>query len=301
ANTAQDEPAAARKAAAVEARGLDARVRRLSDELALGIKRLPGDHRDSPFAILPLQENDEETRERRLGLVVSDLVVTNLVRDHRVAIVERERLAAVFDELALQASGATDPAAGAKLGEMAGARGVVVGDIVDTGESFRVSARVLDVETATVVVATEIALPKDELIAYSADAVVLRSKGDAFFRSLVMPGWGQLYNREPGKAALIGGAVGTLLVSAATIAGSAVFLHMRYDDLKDKTKFPDEVREDAAARSAYVEGLRDSANTLYGTAGVVAGIALVPWFLGAVDAYFSGVDAESIDAARARN
>src|SRR5690606_27037514 len=87
------EEAAARAAAvsqnAVEATGLDARARRLSDEIARAIKRLPGDHRDQHFAVVPFTENDEESKSRRLGLVVSDMVLTNLARDHRINLIER--------------------------------------------------------------------------------------------------------------------------------------------------------------------------------------------------------------------
>lgn len=292
--------AAEAEKSAIEARGLDARARRLSDELARAIKRLPGDHRDQTFAVVPFTETDDESRSRRLGLVVSDMVLTNLARDHRLNLIERGRLSAVLEEQAFQMTGAVDPAQAAEVGKLLGARGLVVGEVTDTGDTFRIGARVLDMESASVLAATETLLPKEELIAFSADAVVLRSKTGAFFRSLVAPGWGQLYNRDPVKAAIVAGGVGAFALSTAAVTTSALLTHNAYTTFTPSS-LPEGVSGTYENVSKAVVGLRDSANLQYTAAAVLAGITATTWIAGALDAYLSGVDVETLDDALARN
>src|SRR5690606_28861152 len=57
------------------------------------------------------------------------------------------------------------------------------------------------------------------LVALSSDAVVLRTKSDAVLRSLLVPGWGQLYNRQEEKGAL-------LMVAAGGLAAGGIAAHV---------------------------------------------------------------------------
>lgn len=298
--------AAAKRAAeasnvVVEAKGLDARVRRLSDALAREIKRMPGDHRDQTFAVMPFVEADDESKSRRLGLVVSDLVLTNLARDHRVPLVERAALGAIMQEQSLQASGAVDPAKAAELGALAGATAMIIGDVVDTGEGFTVTAKLISMDNATVLLAEQAQLPKEELIAFSADAVVLRSRAGGFFRSAVAPGWGQVYNREPIKAGIVAGGVGLLGLSTLTAFVVGGVQHGAYLNFS-----PDQLEGKGVALtqeniSAEVTGLRNSANAWYTTGIVFAGLTAAAWTVGALEAWISGTDVESLDDALATN
>jgi curli biogenesis system outer membrane secretion channel CsgG len=293
--------AASEKAAAEaeEARGLDARMRRLSDKLARAIKGLPGDHRDQTYAVSAFDEAGEEVTQRRLGVVVGDMLLTNLARDHRFSLTERSQLKAVLDEQALAGLGAVDPEKAAEIGKLVGARALVVGDVSDSGESFIVNARVVDAETAKVLAGETAELPKEELIAFSADAVVLRSKAGALFRSAVAPGWGQVYNREPIKAAVFGGSVAVLALTTIGVTTSAVITHGAYTDFT-----PSDLPAGTAATpqniESHVSGLRESAGLQYTTAATLGGITAAAWALTALEAYLSGTDVESLDAALAR-
>jgi TolB-like protein len=289
----------ASKGTVTEAQGLDARVRRISDALARAIKRMPGDHRDQTFAVMPFTDNDEESKSRRLGLVVSDLVLTNLARDHRVPLTERSQLNAIMSEQSLQASGAVDPAKAAEIGQLAGASAMIIGDVTDTGEAFTINARLVSMADAAILDTQEASLPKEELIAFSADAVVLRSRAGAMFRSLVAPGWGQVYNREPVKAGIVAGSVGGLALTTGgtlLIAGLTTMAYGNYcvDDPVCQSDPPPNAGQE-------VKGLRDTANAWYTTTAVFAGLTAVVWTLGALEAYVSGTDVESLDDALARN
>jgi hypothetical protein len=67
-----------------------------------------------------------------------------------------------------------------------------------------------------VVLAEQTVLPAADLVALSADAVVLRSTAGAVYRSVLLPGWGQFYNRQPYK--------GGLFIVAEVSAGVAALL-----------------------------------------------------------------------------
>jgi TolB-like protein len=286
-------------AQALEARGLEARMRVVCDALAVALKKLPGDHRDQRFAVVPFSDVGEETASRQLGLVVSDLVVTHLARDHRLALVERAALGKILDEQALGQVGALADGQAAEVGKVSGARALVVGQVSDEGNAFRVSLRAIDTETSAVVDGTahDVTLPKDELIAFSTDAVVLRSKGAAMFRSLVVPGWGQAYNDEPVKAGVVGATVGTLAATTLVTAGFGSYLRfIVYDQIgtrdEDKERGPAELADLTVAT-------RTGGETALAAAGVLAGATAIAWGVGVVDAYLSGTDVESLDAALA--
>ncbi len=287
------------KDAALSARGLDARMRALADALAIPLKRLPGDHRDQRFAVVPFENVGEEAALKSLGLVVSDLVVTDLARDHRLGLVERGQISKLMDELALQQSGAVDDSQALQLGKLSGARGLVVGRVADAGDDFIVSARAVDAETGTVLVATDIHLPKAELVAFSANAVVLRSRSGAMFRSLVAPGWGQAYNDQPVKGYLFGAATGGL--AAATLITGTLGLYTGFIEYPQAGVSGDGAKLAAEDRPQFVEDVRTRANTELTAAAVLAGITAAAWAVAVADAWLSGVDTESLDAALAKN
>lgn len=272
---------------ALAARGLDARMRALADSLAIPLKRLPGDHRDQRFAVVPFENAGQEAQERSLGLVVSDLIVTDLARDHRLGLVERSQVSKIMDELALQQSGAVDDKQALELGKLTGARGLIIGRVADAGEEFVVSARAVDGETGAVLVAEDMKIPKAELVAFSADAVVLRSRSGAMFRSVIVPGWGQSYNGQDTKGILIGGATGALAVSTLVVGGLGLY-----------TGF---VEYPAAGAKDNPQAVRERANAELTATAVLAGITATTWAVNVADAWLSGVDTESLDAALAKN
>jgi TolB-like protein len=287
--------------AALSARGLDARLRALSDLVALPLKRLPGDHRDQRFAVVPFEAVGAEAQDKQLGLVVSDVVVTNLARDHRLPLVERAALAKILDEQALGQTGALADGQAAAVGKVAGARALIVGQVADAGAGFRVSVRAIDIETGGIVdgTAREATIPKEEMIAFSANAVVLRSKSGAMFRSVVLPGWGQVYNDEPVKAGVVGATTGTL--AAATITTAAIGGYMRFV-LYDQIGFRDEDKDlSPEAKGAAAAQTRVVGEGNLVAAGILGGLTAAAWGFGILDAYLSGTDVESLDAALARN
>ena len=102
-------------------------------------------------AVLPLDFNGSDSTLAPLGRGVADLIVTDLSRSSRLTVVERDRLAALLDELARSRSGAVDSATAVRSGRLARAGRMVRGSITQlAANSLRADAAVVDVGTAKV-------------------------------------------------------------------------------------------------------------------------------------------------------
>jgi hypothetical protein len=134
-------------------------------------------------------------------------------------------------------------------------------------------------------------------VAFSTDAVVLKSKGGAMFRSLVLPGWGQSYNDEPVKAGVVGATVGTLAATTAVTAGFGGYLRfLVYDQIGTR---PEDKDRTAAEIADLTVATRQGGEAALVAGAVLAGVTAAAWSLNVIDAYISGTDIESLDAALA--
>lgn len=293
---AQPEPAlaaASTKPAGGEPRDVQLRLRRLADELAAAARKLPTDPRYLRFAVLPFEALDPRSKEQGLGLVIADEIASTLARDHRIPLVERAHLKAVLDEMALQQTGITDDARAVKLGEIANADMLIVGQVGLLGDSYQINARLLEVATAHVDGTATATLPAADLVALSSNAVVLRSKGDAAFRSLVLPGWGQHYNKEDTKGWVFTGVTGTLLLVGLGLETGGLLTHMLY-------YVPYQPADEGFASSgdpSFQRNLQDRYNlamTQFIAGHITLGATAVVWAYNVLDAYMSGVDGDEM-------
>ena len=115
------------------------------------------------------------------------------------------------------------------------------------------------------------------------------------FRSVVLPGWGQAYNDEPVKAVVSAATTGTL--AAATVAAAGIGAYVRfvvYDEIgerpEDKVLPPEDL-------PALAVSTRQTGEATLAIAAVLAGATFATWSVGVIDAYLSGTDVESLDAA----
>lgn len=279
------------KGAAVESAGLEVALRKLSDRLAEGFGKLPGSARYRRLAVLTFTEAGDESRRRQVGAVVTAEIATSLRRDHGLMIVERAKLGEVLGELKLQQSLAMDSAQAGRIGKMADAQAVVLGSVSDVGDRHLVNARIVSTDTGETLAADSQSIAAASLVALSSDAVVLRSRSGAVFRSILVPGFGQFYNRQQVKGwlvlgtevALLGGALGYHL------AGKAA-----YEDYRSASR-----ETLGAAPSAEAARRYDLATSRYSTRNWLLVGAAGVWALNVVDAYLSGVDGEAALSGRA--
>ena len=123
-------------------------------------------------AVLPLTFSGADTSLRPLGRGLAELLTTDLARSSRLTVVERLRLQAVLDELALQSSGATDSASRVRAGKILQAGRLVQGSILQQGPQLRVDAAVIDVPTMRLTGATNDNRALDELLALEKNIVL---------------------------------------------------------------------------------------------------------------------------------
>jgi TolB-like protein len=260
---------------------VDVAMRRVGDALAAGFQKLPGGARYQRLAVLEFGETGADARKHELGTVVSAELATNLRRDHGFLLVERAKLKQVLGELRLGEMGLVDPAVAPKLGKLADAQALVMGNVAQAGDRFLVNARIVSTETAETLAAASEPVAAASLVALSSEAVVLRSRKDGAFRSLLVPGWGQVYNREPLKA-------GVILGTEVALLGAAGAFHLAGGSAKsDYQKSTDP----AKAASLRADAQRDFRwrNGLLVAAGAL-------WVLNVADAYLSGVDGDRLVA-----
>lgn len=270
-------------------RPVEVRLRILADRLAAGMSSLPGQGRYERFVVAQFAENGVEVRDMELGTLVSAQLSTFLKRDHGFFLLERARLADILKEIEMSMTGLTDPATAAKLGKMAGAQAIVVGSISVAGADFVINARVISAEKATVLVAESMNVPRAGMVSLAEESVVLRSKSGAVFRSVLIPGWGQFYNREPVKGGIIIGA-------EAALIGAAVAMHFlgaadedKYTDSNFALKYPGLSPLELGQKA---QELRESAEDYYGLRNIFIYSAIGVWLYNILDAYIFGIDGE---------
>lgn len=115
-------------------------------------------------AVLPLTFSGADTSLQPLGRGLAELLTTDLARSSQLTVVERLRLQAVLDELALQTSGATDSASRVRAGRILQAGRLVQGSILQQGPQLRVDAAVIDVPSTRLTGATNDDRALDELL-----------------------------------------------------------------------------------------------------------------------------------------
>lgn len=93
---------------------------------------------------------DEHLEKRRVGFAVSELMSHRFVADGTFTVVERGEIGKLLQEQRLQASGAVDNDVAVRLGQLAGASVVLLGNIQKVSGEYQVNARLVSVETGEV-------------------------------------------------------------------------------------------------------------------------------------------------------
>ncbi|MBI4217943.1 MAG: hypothetical protein HY610_02375 [Elusimicrobia bacterium] len=104
-------------------------------------------------AVLPFPYHDG--RESKGSTIVSERLITKLVEQKKLEVIERSLLEKVFKELKLQSSGAIDEKSAKEIGKVLGVEAIVSGTLIDLGEEeVEVNARLIKTETGQIVVAS---------------------------------------------------------------------------------------------------------------------------------------------------
>ena len=97
------------------------------------IAQVPGS--PTTVAVLPFAIGGPDVSLQPLQVGLADLVITDLAKPKKVTVVERDRIQAIADEIALAKSGQVDAATAVRAGKLIQAGRIVKGSLISTGAS----------------------------------------------------------------------------------------------------------------------------------------------------------------------
>ncbi|MEZ4434977.1 MAG: hypothetical protein R3F65_21435 [bacterium] len=239
------------------------------DRLELGADR-PGIPR---VALLPFTVLDARSRDAGFGEAAAALVGARLTARPGVVMVEADRFAAGLDTLHRDDSGRVGLDEARALAAMLGADTIIAGTIGHGPDGVVLAGRAIDAETGRDLGHAEQAFVTAALRETVEEIRDERTLGGAVLRSLVVPGWGQLYQGDTGRG--VGYLTGFVAVLGAGIV-SSVLGAAAEDDYNDND--PSTVGRRADADDHYAR-----ATALYIGAGAI-------WLASLVDAIATGED-----------
>ena len=249
----------------------------LAATLMKGLDALPGTLRYQRVAVVPFSEVGDAAKQARAGSVVA-LEMTRVFKVvYGVTVVER----AVLDAVVRAQAGRLAAGEPQELGTMLGAQALVLGDVAPEGDRLLVRVRAVDASSGAVVAQASGAVARRDVVRMSSALLERSTGGNVMARSVVFPGWGQVFVGQPvrGVAWMVGvGALAatTLASLVGALAVTAVYLGMRP---ASGGAWP--TPGDVAAASGP---LRQAAAVLFVVGAAVAGVGLGVWALNVLDA-----------------
>ncbi len=271
------EDAAAAPSGAVLSGDLERVALGLAATLMKGLDALPGTLRYQRVAVVPFSEVGDAARQARAGSVVA-LEMTRVFKDvYGVTVVER----AVLDAVVRAQAGRLAAGEVQELGTMLGAQALVLGDVAPEGDRLLVRVRAVDASSGAVVAQASGAVARRDVVRMSSALLERSTGGNVMARSVVFPGWGQIFLGQPvrGLAWMLGvGALAATTVASlvGALAVTAVYLGMRP---ASGGAWP--TPGDVAAASGP---LRQAAAVLFVVGAAVACVGLGVWALNVLDA-----------------
>jgi curli biogenesis system outer membrane secretion channel CsgG len=99
-----------------------------------------------------------------LGELLSNTIVEAIQSSGKFTVVEREKLLLALEELHLGSSALADESTALRLGKLVGAKWMVFGAYQVIGETMRLDLRRVNVETGSVVKASQKTVPSSQLV-----------------------------------------------------------------------------------------------------------------------------------------
>jgi TolB-like protein len=103
------------------------------------------------IAILAFDYSGKDPSLDPLREGLAQMLISDASSLPNVQVVERARLKALIEEQKLARTGSVDPASAARVGKLLGARFLVLGSYFDLGQTMRLDARIVEVETGKIV------------------------------------------------------------------------------------------------------------------------------------------------------
>jgi TolB-like protein len=105
------------------------------------------------IAVLDFELQGENFETKDLSSMVAEWFITALVKDGRFDVVERTLLKKIIEEQELSNSDYVNQKTATELGQVLGVKIVISGSVINLGEGSEVNARIIDVQSASVIAA----------------------------------------------------------------------------------------------------------------------------------------------------
>ncbi len=114
------------------------------------------DFRKTKIAVLDFQLQGEGFETQDMGIIVAEWFITALVRAGRFEVIERGLIKKLLEEQKLSMSGVVDETTATKIGKFLGVKIVISGSVMKLQNIFEINARIIDVETASIIAAENV-------------------------------------------------------------------------------------------------------------------------------------------------
>ncbi|MEW5851519.1 MAG: FlgO family outer membrane protein [Myxococcota bacterium] len=207
-------------------RDVDGAAVKLAAAIAGALDTMPGDVRYQRVAVMPLEDRGPGAKEAKAGEALSVQLQKLLSEQHRINVVDRKALSRVLANQSL--AQATGNEGMVRTGQLLDAQAMVMGSVSDAGEQFLVSLRLISVTTGEVLVARSATMPRKGVVALSNSMLELKDRGSATFRSVIVPGWGQIFLGQRLKGSLLMSSAVVFATLGAVLLASGAAVHIFY-------------------------------------------------------------------------
>ena len=220
---------------------------------------------DSVVGVLPFEGEDKEKAS-----LVSD-IYSYYLTENNIRVVDRKELEKVIEEIKLSMVGITDTKNSNKLGKLISADYLLTGSVKKLGDIYYINIKVINISTGESIYTDSINFEDKEFITIKKVEEYFSERkypSTALFRSLLVPGWGQMYNDQPIKGSIFG-------VSAIGAIVSDLYFFNEYQRYLNSTN-----------EERYSEDLKkaDEYNKYF---LISFGTTVAIWTINMVDAYIS--------------
>lgn len=118
-----------------------------------------------PLAVVPFLNSGPLAEQHQIGAVVDELIRSELTNSTYFILTERENLEQILEEIEFSLSDMADTSRTVEVGQLTSARILLAGSVTESGSSFLLNGRLIDVETGVVIGAQSVSVPREELIA----------------------------------------------------------------------------------------------------------------------------------------
>jgi TolB-like protein len=127
-------------------------------------KQPEGVYFKKPIAVMPFIEEGEMAEQYNLGTVTEELIRKVIVNSTYFLLTERKNLEFILKEIEFSLSDLASEQTAIRVGNLTGAAYFIAGSVAETGDSFLLNVRLIDVETGVVIGADSVYIPKTEFI-----------------------------------------------------------------------------------------------------------------------------------------